>query len=131
MAAVTGVVLLFLLDIWGAVVFLILFNIVHLYIRIRGLIKSFSKGFDIIRDLSLRGTRKYFQILKYIFSVLLGFAIIFILAKTFYLDNSVKGPILFVVALFTSFFIISKHKISRDLILIIIVFGSIIFGLIV
>ncbi|UCE07709.1 MAG: PTS mannose/fructose/sorbose transporter family subunit IID, partial [bacterium] len=55
---VLGIVLLFLIGIWGTVNYLIVYNAIHFFVRIKGLVDSYSKGFDIVRDLSLRGTQK-------------------------------------------------------------------------
>ena len=126
-----GVVLLLLLKQWGAVVFLFLYNILHFYIRIRALIKSYWKGFDIISDLSLRGTRKYFQKLKYFFSFLVGLELIYILAKIFHLEYAWEGVIVFLVSLLISFLLVRRQKIPIDLIIIIIISCSIIVGLII
>jgi len=129
-SAILGVLLMYLFGQWGAVVFLFTYNSIHIFIRFRGLIKSYLKGFDIIRDLSLRGTKKYFQIFKYIISFMLGIEIILMLFKIFYIEHAKTGTAVFLLSMLFSFLIIRKQKITIDLMVLITILGSIILGLI-
>lgn len=47
-------------------IFLIIYNIPHLYFRIKGLFLSYKKGFDIVSNISERRYRKTVQIVKVI-----------------------------------------------------------------
>ncbi len=128
--AILGVILSYLLDHWGALIFLILYNTVHIFIRSRGLINGFLKGFDVIRDLSLRGTKKYFKIFKASISVLLGAEIIYMIFRTHHVEDTIKGTAVFLISMIFAFLIMRTRKISIDLMMIIGILGSLIFGLI-
>ena len=129
--AVFGVISLFLIHQWGIFVFLVLYNICHFYVQIQGLIKSFIKGFDIIRDLSLRGTRKYFQIMNYIFNIFLAIAVIFAIAKINQIYHTFIGVIIFFVSVLFSYLMLRKKTITIELVIIIVVLGSVLVGLII
>ncbi|NOZ62771.1 MAG: PTS system mannose/fructose/sorbose family transporter subunit IID [Calditrichaeota bacterium] len=130
MSALIGVTVAWLFGIAGAFIFLIVFNTAHLYIRIRGLVKGFVKGFDIIRDLSLRGTKKYFQITAQIFSALAGAATVAVLFSLHKTPHQVVEAIIFSASLIFCYFLARQKKLSVDFILIIVVISSIIIGLI-
>ena len=127
--AILGVISLYLFNQWGALAFLFIYNFIHIFIRFRGLIKSYWKGFDIIRDLSLRGTKRYFQILKSIISFLLGFVILFVFFRIFHVEHEIKGTIVFFVSIIFSFFMMRKRRLTIDLMVVIVILGSIIMGL--
>jgi len=122
---------LLLIGLWGAVVYLIVYNLTHFSVRIKGLIDSYSKGFDIVRDLSLRGAQKYFRILKYAFSSLLAIEIVIVISKIIHTPFSWSGSFVFVISMLISFFIMRRQKITIDLLIVIVVCSSIIIGLII
>ncbi|MBC8181780.1 PTS system mannose/fructose/sorbose family transporter subunit IID [candidate division KSB1 bacterium] len=128
--AILGVILSFSFGQWGALIFLILFNTVHIYLRSRGLINGFLKGFDIIRDLSLRGTKKYFKIFKSTISLLLGAEIVYMIFRTVDFEETLKGTVVFIISMIFAFFITRTRKLSVDLMIIIGILGSLIIGLI-
>ncbi len=72
-SAIIGVIMSLMFGFIGVIIFLVIFNIPHIYFRIDGIFKGYFKGFDIIRDLSISGTRKYFSRLNLIMSIFLGF----------------------------------------------------------
>ena len=129
--ALLGVFLAYFFGQSGALTFFVLYNIVHIFIRARGLINGFIKGFDIIRDLSLSGTKKYFKIIKVAVSILLGTEIILISFRIFHLEQAPKEAILFLASLIFSFFVLRQRKISVDVMVIIVIFVSIIIGFII
>lgn len=126
-----GIVLLLFIGIWGAVVYLIVYNSAHFCVRIKGLIDSYSKGFDIVRDLSLRRTQKWFRILKYIFASFLGVELVVIIKNFVYEPSSWKGLIVFIISTVISFLLVRRQKITIDLLIVIIVCSSIIIGLVI
>jgi mannose/fructose/N-acetylgalactosamine-specific phosphotransferase system component IID len=71
-AATFGVITAILYG-WIAIpVFLLVYNIPHIYVRYKGLMKGYTKGFDIVSDLSLRHFEKYFKIINFIGIFLTG-----------------------------------------------------------
>lgn len=128
---VLGIVLLCLIGIWGTIIYLLLYNFTHFFIRIKGLVDSFSKGFDIVRDLSLRGTQKYFRILKYTFTSFLGIELVIIMNKIVLRSSSWKGLLVFSISMIVSFLLVRRQKITIDLLIVIIVCSSIIMGLVI
>ncbi len=129
-AATLGVTLLFFFELWGVIVFLIFYNIFHIYGRIRGLVLSYQNGFDIIRNLSIRGTKKVSQIMNYLINLALGIEIVAVTAKITKSGYQFKGAYVFIISAFISFLIMRKERISVDLLLIISIISSIIVGLI-
>jgi len=128
---ILGVVLLWLLGIWGSVAYFILYNAAHLSIRIKGLADSYARGFDIVRDLSLRGTQKYFRFLKRAFAFLLGLEVVILTAKILQQPSSWKGLIVFFISMVVSFLLVRRQKITIDLLIIIVVCSSILIGLVI
>lgn len=128
--AIIGVTLVYVIGLWGVVLFLLGYNAMHFYIRIRGLIDSFNKGFDIVRDLSLRGTQKYFRALRYIFSALIAIEAFIIAEQISHTPNQAKGILVFVFSAILSFFLIQKKKISVDILVLCFSITSIIIGII-
>ena len=126
-----AVVLLYYVGIWGTLVYFTLYNILHLGIRIRGLYESYSKGFDIVRVLSFRGTQKYFDLINYISASLMGIELVLIMNKIFQEPSSWKGIFVFVLAALVSYFLMRRKKITIDLLIVIIVCSSIIIGLVI
>ena len=129
--AILGVILTYFFDQWGALIFLVLYNTAHIFIRIRGLINGFLKGFDIIRDLSLRGTKNYFKIFKLTISFLLGAEIVYMISRTIHVEETLKGTLVFIISMIFAFFVTRTRKISVDMMIIIVILGSLIIGLIV
>lgn len=126
-----GIVLLWLIGIWGVAVYLILYNSIHLFVRIKGLMDSYLKGFDIVRDLSLRGTQKYFRLIKYACSSLLAIGVVYIIGKIYHSTSSWQVLLVFMLALFVSFSLVRRGKINIDLLIVIVICSSIILGLII
>jgi len=126
-----AVVLLYFIGIGGTVIYFILYNFFHLGVRINGLFDSYSKGFDIVRDLSLRGTQKYFDILKYICASFLGAELVIIMSKIVHETSSWKGLFVFALAAMVSYLLVRRRKITIDLLIVIIVCSSIIIGMII
>lgn len=56
-AAMLGVVLTFYFEIWGALAFVVIFNLPHFYVRIKGLVSGYQKGFELVKDLAMRKFR--------------------------------------------------------------------------
>lgn len=127
--ALLGIIFSYLFDQWGALIFLMLYNGIHFFIRSRGLVNSYLKGFDIIRDLSLRGTKKYFKIFKTVVSLLLGAEIVYMTFKILKFEDSLRGAVVFIIAMIFTFLIMRKRKISIDMMIIIVILGSLIIGL--
>ncbi len=130
MMALLGVTAAWVYGAVGAIVFLILFNIGHFFIRIRGIVKGFIKGFDIIRDLSLRGTKKYFHLTANIFSVLSGAAVMVIIFALRNEEHQGIATFIFLGSLIFSFFVNRRKKIAVDFLLIIVIISAIIISLI-
>ncbi len=128
---VLGIALLYLIGIWGTIIYLLLYNCAHFFIRIKGLVDSFSKGFDIVRDLSLRGTQKYFRLLKYTFTSCLGIELVIIVNKIVHKSSSWKGLLVFSISMIVSFLLVRRQKVTIDLLIVIIVCSSIIIGLVI
>ena len=128
---IVGIVLLAITGTWGVVFYFLLYNFIHFTVRIKGLLESYSKGFDIVRDLSMRRTQKYFRIMKYIFASVLGSGIAIISEKLVYEPSSWKGIIVFSISLIVSFILVRRQKINIDLLIVIIVCSSVILGLII
>ncbi len=129
--ALLGTVLSFFRGQWGALTFFILYNVLHIFIRWRGLINGFAKGFDVIRDLSLRKAKKYFQIIKSAACLLIGTEIVLMAFRIFHVKKTIDGAILFLISMIFSFIILLRQKMSVDLLLIILVFCSTMIGLII
>jgi len=126
-----GIVLLSVIGIWGLVLYLFVYNAFHFGIRIKGLIDSYSKGFDIVRTLSMRRTTKYFRIIKYVFASVMGLGLAVIMNNLVYEQASWNGLMVFGVSLVVSFLLVRRQKINIDLLIIIIVCCAIILGLVI
>ena len=129
MTSLLGVTLGWIYGIVGAIVFLILFNLGHLTIRIRGVVRGYKKGFDIIRDLSLRGTKKYFAIMEKVFAVLSALALLVFLHSFKAMSHSLVGASVFIMASIFSFFTNKRSKFTVELQLVIVILAAIIIGL--
>lgn len=128
---VLAIALLFLFGIWGSIIYLVLYNIPHFYVRIRGLIESYIKGFDVVRDLSLRGAKKYFDILKYVASSLLGIEAVIVIMKIIDTPFSWIGAIIFLLSGLISYYTMRRPKLTIDMLIVFVIFSSIIIGLMV
>lgn len=128
---VLAIALLFLFGIWGSFIYLLLYNIPHFYVRIKGLIQSYLKGFDIVRDLSLRGAKKYFDALKYVASSLLGIEAVIVIMKILNSPFSMIGAIIFFLSGMITYYAMRRPKLSIDMLIIFVIFSSIIIGLMV
>lgn len=76
MAAGIGVWLAIVFGWIALPVFLILYNVPHIYIRIRGINLGYKKGFDIISDLSMRKFQLWFDVVETTGIVVAGMAAI-------------------------------------------------------
>jgi len=115
----------------GALVFLILYNLLHLYFRMRGIFQSYHKGFDIIRDLSIRGTKKYFSILSSVISAAIGALVV---SSVFWLRGSghdLKEIMFFIMMVFVSFGLTFRRNQAVETSFIIIIIISVTIGLII
>ena len=54
LTALIGVAATFFSPGFGVIAFLVLYNVPHFYARIRGLARGYAKGFDVVKELSLR-----------------------------------------------------------------------------
>jgi len=126
-----GIVLLSVIGTWGFACYLLAYNAVHFGIRVKGLIDSFSKGFDIVRALSMRRAQKYFRSMKYFFASVLGLGLAIMVNHQVYEQASWQGLLVFGISLIVSFLLVRRQKINIDLLIIIIVCSSIILGLVI
>ncbi len=127
---VFAIILLWFCGIWGSIAYLLFYNAAHFWIRIKSLATGYSKGFDVVRVLSLRGTQKYLKQLKYIFASCLGIELVVLMDKILKEPASWKGLVVFLVSMITSYLLVRRQNITIDLLIIIIVCSSIIIGLI-
>jgi PTS system mannose-specific IID component len=128
---VFGIILLWTLGVWGSIFYLIIYNIAHFAVRIKGLVDSYSKGFDIVRILSLRGTQKYLNMLKYTFAFFLGIEVVIIISKILNEASTWKGVLVFSISTIVTYLLVRRQNITVDLLIIIIVCSSIILGLVI
>jgi mannose/fructose/N-acetylgalactosamine-specific phosphotransferase system component IID len=128
---IVGIVLLSLIGAWGSIVYLVAYNFFHLIIRIKGLLDGYVKGFDIVRDLSMRRTQRYFRNIKYAFASVLGLGLAVIMHNLVYVPASWRGMLVFSISLFVSFLLVRRQKIDIDLLIVIVVCSSIILGLVI
>lgn len=126
--AVAGLVLL---KAWGAAAFFLIFNVCHFYVMIKGLSLGYKKGFDVISDLSFRGTRKIFKVVNYMFSAAMGIELVCLLAKISKSQYTWKGMVVFAASVILSFFVMRRQKLSIDFLLVIVILCSLIIGLII
>ncbi len=127
---IMAILLLWLFGIWGSIVYFVIYNCAHFSIRIKGLATGYSKGFDIVRVLSMRGTQKYLSFLKYVLAFFLGIELVVLMGKILNEPSSWKGFVVFLVSMVASYVLVRRQNITIDLMIIIIVCSSIIIGLI-
>jgi len=130
-AALAGMILSFLFGWIGVLIFFILYNIPHIYIRILGIFRGYQKGFDIIRDLSIRGTQKYFKIFNAALSGVIGFLFIAIMHWLSTQGFRSPGIILFIGLTILSAVLTIRKRLTIEMIIIIILSISITFGLMI
>lgn len=128
---VFAIALLFLVGIWGSLAYLVLYNLPHFYVRIHGLLSSYNKGFDIVRDLSLRGAKKYIDGFKYFASVLLGIVAVIVIHRIADTAFSWIGAIIFLISGLITYYSMRRPKLTIDMLIIFVIFSSIILGLMV
>jgi mannose PTS system EIID component len=75
LAAMIGVLVTLFFGILGPVVLFFIYNIPHIYLRYYGIMKGYSLGFDIVRELSKRKFEKYTKYLQLAGLVFVGFFI--------------------------------------------------------
>lgn len=127
--ASVGVILSLLIGWIGVIIFLFLFNIPHLYVRINGLFRGYKKGFDIISDLSISGTQKYFKLLNTISNIVVGTLIVAVIYWLSAEGYGIRGLFGFLMMTAISVALTFRKKLSNEMILIIILSISIIMGL--
>ena len=130
-AASIGIIISILIGWTGIIFFLIFYNIPHLYIRIIGIWEGYNKGFDIISDLSIRGTKKYFKFFNAILSSIIGVLIVTISFWIFDQKFGLRGLLVFSIITLISFGLTYKKKLSIEMIFIIVLSISIILGLMI
>ncbi|MCU0643235.1 MAG: PTS system mannose/fructose/sorbose family transporter subunit IID [bacterium] len=128
---VLAIAMLFLFGIWGSLSYLLLYNIPHFYVRIKGLIDSYIKGFDVVRELSLRGAKKYFDGFKYFASSILGVAAVVVIKKILDTPFLWTGALIFLLSGVISFYSMRRAKLTIDMLIVFVIFSSIIIGLMV
>lgn len=118
-----GVLLGFLVG-WLAIpIYLLIYNIPHIYIRAKGLSEGYKKGFDIISDLSLRKYQKVFKTISLIGLLMAG--LILSKAAKWSLAQDYSSLIVFLIAVFvTLLFLFFKRTVIFAL------FVSILIGII-
>ncbi len=123
--------LLWIFGAWATVFYLVAYNFAHFYVQFKGLFDSYTKGFDVVRILSMRGLQKYLNLLKRLFAILLGIELVVLMKKVHLETGSWKSVLIFAVAALLSFVIVRRQKITIDLLVIIVICGSIIIGLVI
>jgi len=131
LASASGLILTIYFGITGVIAFLIIYNFPHIYYRIMGIHLGYKKGFDIIRDLSIRGTQKYFKILNYIIAAATGILLIVLCDHSIHSEYGYKGLFLFLLVVAISIPLTFKRKITIELMIIITLILSITIGLII
>lgn len=131
LAAVIGVILSLYLGIVGVITFLVLYNVPHLYYRVMGIYLGYKKGFDIIHDLSIRGTQKYFKKLSYLIAGITGVLLVAFGDHIFHSNYGNKGLIFFLVMSAVSIPVTFKRRITIEFMILITLIISITIGLLV
>jgi mannose/fructose/N-acetylgalactosamine-specific phosphotransferase system component IID len=130
-SAIIGVIMSLMFGFVGVIFFLVIFNIPHIYFRINGIFKGYFKGFDIIRDLSISGTRKYFSRLNSIMSIFLGILTV-IAGYWIYIEGHGKtGIFVYIPMFFLSAGLAYGKKLSMIMIMVIMISISILIGLMI
>ncbi|MBD3288734.1 hypothetical protein GF337_08035 [candidate division KSB1 bacterium] len=130
-SAIFGVIISLIFGYIGVVVFLVVYNIPHIYFRIDGIFKGYFKGFDIIRDLSISGTRKYFSRLNSILTIFLG-ALTVIAGYWIYAEGQGnKGVFVYIPLLLLSIVLTYGKKLSMTMNMVIVIGISVLIGLMI
>ncbi|MFC1732637.1 PTS system mannose/fructose/sorbose family transporter subunit IID [candidate division KSB1 bacterium] len=87
----------------GASLFLIQFNLFHLYYRLRGVFKGYGAGGEIIRDKSLKLLERMNSLMLKIILFFLGALVV--LEVVFVLEGNVMGVIILTAAILISFYL--------------------------
>lgn len=112
----------------GVVLLLVFYNFFHFSVRASGIYLGFRKGFDIIRDISISGTKKYVDILRNITAFAIGMLTII----TAYWSKTVdKGLTIFLLTFGVSLLITIPKKLSVEMSIIIVISISITLGLMI
>jgi mannose/fructose/N-acetylgalactosamine-specific phosphotransferase system component IID len=74
-SAAMGVGLSLLFGAFAIPIFLVVYNVPHFYVRIKGLLLSYEKGFDIVSSVSVRRFQKWFSLAKRIGLLMTGFCV--------------------------------------------------------
>ncbi len=122
-SAGTGVLLGLLIG-WLAIpLYLLIYNIPHIYIRARGLSLGYKKGFDIISDISVRKYQKIFNVFTVLGILVTGLTAA--KAAMWSLTQDFSGLVVFLIAVFmTLLFLFLKRTVILAL------FVSILIGII-
>ncbi|MBN1543560.1 PTS mannose/fructose/sorbose transporter family subunit IID [candidate division KSB1 bacterium] len=72
-SAALGVAVALFFGVVAIPVYLVFYNIPHLYVRIKGLLMGYEKGFDIVSDISVRRFQKWFLLARRMGLFLTGF----------------------------------------------------------
>jgi len=129
-AASVGVIVTLIFGIAGIFSFLIIYNIPHLYIRAYGIFRGYFMGFDIIRELSISGTKKYFHGLSITLNLALG--VLLVISSNWTLTKyGIDGFVVFLITLLLTLSLTYKRKLSNEMIIILVLCISIIIGLMI
>ncbi|MDZ7725597.1 MAG: PTS system mannose/fructose/sorbose family transporter subunit IID [candidate division KSB1 bacterium] len=124
-AASLGVLIALTVGYLGAVVYLILYNIPHLYVRTKGLLSGYKYGFSVVQHISFEKMNKYIIWVKA--AALLVAGLLIIAASHWSLIQGDSVFISFVVSLVAGYVLIKK-SISVNIIILIIIASSLIIG---
>jgi len=130
LSATIGLILSLYIGFAGVITFLIVYNIPHLYYRTTGIVLGYRKGFDIIRDLSFRGTQRYYKKLNYVIVVITSVMLTAFIDYIYHSEYGFKGLIVFLLMLMISTPLTFKRRITIELIITITLIISITVGLI-
>lgn len=123
--------LLWIFGAWAAVFYIGAYNIAHFTVQFKGLFDSYAKGFDVVRILSMRGFQKQLNLLKNLFAMLLGVELVVLMRKIQLETSSWSAVAIFALGAIVSFVVVRRQKITIDLLVIIVICGSIIIGLVI
>lgn len=109
LAALLGVLVTLFYGFLGPVVLFLIYNIPHVYLRYYGIMKGYSLGFDIVRELSKRKFEKYMQNLH-----LAGLVFVGLFIGLFFVWNGKNHgfsiSIVFIISMIISFLCIRFRK---------------------
>ena len=131
LTATIGVILCILFGWTGIIYFFIIYNVPHLYIRIIGIYAGYKKGFDIIRNLSIRGTQKYFKIFDAILNCAIGIIAVVINCYISNEGHGFRSLLVFLIITLISIVLTIRKKLSIEMIIVIVLSISITLGLMI